>query len=313
MMLEHWASYYRGGAIVSCPTTADPNYTMEVRDAWVDFFSALPDGARLLDLGTGNGPVALIAKETAADLSRSFIIDAVDLAVIDPLQHVPDGESLFEGIRFHSGVSTEALPFDKSTMDAVSGQYILEYTDVTKTLAEIGRVLVPGGRCQFILHHGDSLVVKNAAESLRHADLALRDKQVVRKFRRYCQADTPRKAETAKNKLFAVGAELQATATNSENPLFLQYLIDSVNRLLQHRQQLGPGEMLRQTDRLERELKYWVLRLKDLAAGAQSSVDMEAIVKLAFDQRFRDINYVQQLQDEDNLVGWRLNMTKTPA
>jgi ubiquinone/menaquinone biosynthesis C-methylase UbiE len=313
MTLEHWAAYYRGGAIVSCPTTTDPNYTLEVRDAWVEFFSALPDGARILDLGTGNGPVALIAKETAANLSRSFIIDAVDLAVIDPPQHVPDGESLFEGIRFHSGVSTEALPFDDSTMDRVSGQYILEYTDAKKTIAETGRVLIPGGRCQFILHHGDSLVVRNAAESLRHADLALRDKQVMRKFRRYCEADTPRKAETAKNNLLSVGAELQATATNSENPLFLQYLIDSVNRLLQHRQQLGPGEMLRQTDRLERELKYWVRRLKDLVAAARSSDDMEAIVNLAAERRFRDVSYVQQFQDKHNLVGWRLHMTKSPA
>lgn len=313
MTLEHWASYYRGGAIVSCPTAADPNYTMEIRDAWASFFSALSNRARILDLGTGNGPVALIAKETAADLSHNFTIDAVDFAEIDPPRNVPDGESLFEGIRFHSGVSTEALPFDNSSIDAVSGQYILEYTDVTKTIGETERVLVPGGRCQFILHHGDSLIVKNAAESLRHADLALRDKQVVRKFRRYCEADSPRKAEAAKNKLFAVGAELQATATNSENPLFLQFLIDSVNKLLQHQLQLGRGEMLRQTDRLERELKHWVLRLKDLAAAAQSSDDMEAIVKLAADRRFHDVSYVQQLQDKDKLVGWRLSMTKSPA
>ncbi len=77
MTLDHWAAYYRGGALVSCPVNAGLNYDQDVRDAWVRFFSSLPDGARILDIGTGNGAVALIAKEMAAERSRELHVTGV--------------------------------------------------------------------------------------------------------------------------------------------------------------------------------------------------------------------------------------------
>ena len=83
MTSDHWASYYRSGALVSCPTNPEPYYTMEVRDAWVRFFAALADGDRVLDIGTGNGPVALIARQTAEENTRSYRIDGVDLAATE--------------------------------------------------------------------------------------------------------------------------------------------------------------------------------------------------------------------------------------
>ena len=138
MNLEHWESYYRGGALVSCPMGLEPGYTGEVRDAWVTFFATLPDGARVLDIGTGNGAVALIAKETAATLGRSFEIHGVDLARVDPVRHVPNGATLLAGIEFHPGVPAEQLPFEANGFDAVSGQYALEWGLVgfSKSLAD---------------------------------------------------------------------------------------------------------------------------------------------------------------------------------
>ena len=180
MDTDHWASYYRSGALVSCPTNPEPYYTMEVREAWAQFFSGLDDGDRILDLGTGNGPVALIASETARENARHYEIDGVDLADINPHQHVPGGANLLAGIRFHGGVNIESLPFSGQKFDAISGQYIVEYTDKGKTIAECARVLTPGGRCQFILHHDDSIIVRNALESLRQAELISKRKTIQR-------------------------------------------------------------------------------------------------------------------------------------
>ena len=87
LSLEQWETYYRGGAISTCPTARDGGYDLEVREAWVEFFTPLPDGARILDIGTGNGVVPLIAADTAAALGRRWEIHGADLAQIDPPRH----------------------------------------------------------------------------------------------------------------------------------------------------------------------------------------------------------------------------------
>lgn len=312
MKLDHWESYYRGGAIVSCPTGPDPNYSLEVRDTWVRFFGALPDGARILDIGCGNGPLVLIARETAAELSRSFEIDAVDLADIDPVANVPDGRNLFDGVRFHARVGTEDLPFDTASFDAVCGQYIVEYTDVPETLREAARVLRPGGRCQLILHHVDSIVVRNARESLRQADMTLNELRLLRRFRRYCDmlAKSPQKAGPAEKAFFDAGARMREAAEASTNPLFLEFVINAIKSLLKNRSRVSQGEHLKETNRLERELKNWVRRLEDLVSGAQTKDDMKRMMSQARDAGFRSIELKAQLQDTDTLVGWRLNMKR---
>ena len=313
MSLNHWEAYYRGGALVSCPIDTEPNYSGEVRAAWVSFFSGLSDGARILDLGCGNGPVALIAKETANEISRTFQIEAVDLAEIDPVSNVSKGATLFQGIRFHSRVSTENLPFNTASMNAVCGQYIIEYTDVSRTLAEVARVLQPDGVCQFILHHADSIVVENARESLRQASFALDEVKVLRLFRRYCEKldRSPARAESARHALLDGGSKMQNAAQASENPLFLQFVLDSMDSLLQQQDRMTRGQMLKETNRLERELKNWVRRLNDLACSAQSEEDIAAITSEAVKLGFRSMSSETQVQDGDNLVGWRLKMLRS--
>lgn len=312
MTVEHWENYYRGGALVSCPLSAEPNYTKEVREAWVDFFSALPDGARILDLGTGNGPIALIAKETAATLSRTFRIDAVDLADIDPPAHVENGESLFDGIRFHARVRTEDLPFADASMDAISGQYVLEYTDVGQSLNEIVRVLAPGGRCRFILHHRDSAVVLNALESLQHAKLAIHDLKLLRKLERFCEtsAVSAAAAEPARRAMLDAGLTIGETAKRAANPMFLNYLLSSVGTLLQAKSRLSQGELVRQQMRFEREIRSWIRRLEDLTAASLSEDDLRSLIDTARGLGLCDIEYRPQMQDVDQLIGWRLTMSR---
>ncbi len=311
MTSDHWASYYRSGALVSCPTNPEPYYTMEVRDAWVRFFAALADGDRVLDIGTGNGPVALIARQTAEENTRSYRIDGVDLADIDPHGNVPDGHRLLSGISFRGGVDTEALPFDDRQFDAISGQYIIEYTDTCKTLQECARVLNPGGRCQFILHNADSVIVRNALESLRQAEL-INETKVVARFRKYCEhaGTAPERAGPAQRSLFKVGAQLQDVAKTSSNPLLLRFVIDTISSLLATRSQLTAGQLTQLTAEFERDLRGWVRRLQELSAAALSQKEMAAVVHMAERAGLANIEVDTQIQGDDHLIGWRMTMSQ---
>ncbi len=312
MPAEHWAAYYRGGALVSCPTNPEPGYTGAVRETWERFFGALPKGARLLDAGTGNGPVALIAKEVSDENGLDLRITGVDLADIDPKSDVEDGAELFAGIDFRGNVSLMDLPFEAGSFEAISGQYILEYTDREKTLAECARVLTPGGRAEFMLHHADSIIVTNAVESLRQAELVTSDSRIISKVERFFDLarDPGANSESARQRMITAGKRLEAEAERSKNPLLLEFVLAVLTRLLENFRSMSAGEVLTELRRLERELSLWVLRLVDLTNAALTTEDVEAMIELARGVGFEVGNYDTVLQEETTLVGWRLALKR---
>ena len=74
MSLDQWETFYRGGAIVTGPAGPDGGYDLELRAAWVEFFSTLPASARVLDIGTGSGVLALGAVISVTEFPRLLVI-----------------------------------------------------------------------------------------------------------------------------------------------------------------------------------------------------------------------------------------------
>ncbi|MDZ4858720.1 MAG: class I SAM-dependent methyltransferase, partial [Candidatus Hydrogenedentes bacterium] len=100
---------------------------------------AIRFGASVLDLGSGRGHVAAIFAERAA-----FVIGLdVDL---DSVHH---GSEKYEDVFFVAG-HAEQLPLDDNSIDAVFCHSVLQYTKRAMSLAEIHRVLRPGGRFAII-------------------------------------------------------------------------------------------------------------------------------------------------------------------
>ena len=93
-------------------------------------------GTRLLDVGTGPGFVAGAAAERGADATGIDIADAM----------VAIARQAWPGARFRQG-DAHALPFPDCSFDAVaSGFAILHLGRPEQAVAEMVRVLVPGGR-----------------------------------------------------------------------------------------------------------------------------------------------------------------------
>jgi len=312
MSVEHWETYYRGGAIATCPMGPDSTYTLELRDLWLAFFATVGDGGRVLDVGCGNGAIALLARESAAAVGRRLEIHGADLASIDPPSHVPNGKSLFAGIEFHAGMPCERLGFDNGSFDAVSGQYALEYTDMPRSLAEIRRVLRPEGRALFVLHHDQSVLIRNARESLAQGALVLEETRILRKLRRHAAAE--RQSEAAARatwaELSAAATQLQQAAARSASPHLLHVVIDGVQKLLGVRREMGIAGFEREVDRFEREVRAGVRRLQDLVSCAQSEDQMAATAATARRIGFECSPAEPQRHAGENLIGWRLALSR---
>lgn len=311
LSLEQWENYYRSGMIATFPTAPDGGYDLEVRAAWVEFFSTLPEQARILDVGTGNGVIALIAAETALALGRNWEIHGTDLAQIDPPRYVADGKRRLAGITFHAGVATDRLPFEAASFDAVVGHYSLEYADTTAALVEIHRVLKPGGDAQFIVHNADSVFVQNARRSLHEADLVLGQTKIYRRLHRLVTMEQiiPGTTQRVTNELRAAIRALkqglqQAQGTGAGG--ILSVALDAVQKLLVARKQTEARIVGFEVDRAEAEMRASVRRLNDLLGHARSAEQMQQIQRQAADVGFTLIECMPQYHASTNLVGWQL-------
>lgn len=168
--IDDWTDYWRSGRGASCFEGS----ALEVRltRIWTDFVDRLPDGARLLDLATGNGTVARSCAARARDRGVEVEIDAVDAAAIDPPSVVHDPGGLLRTIAFHGGTRLEALPFAEAAFDGMVSQFGFEYADEEGAAAEVVRCLAPGGRLLFLLHAKEGAVACDSSvrlERLRRA------------------------------------------------------------------------------------------------------------------------------------------------
>jgi SAM-dependent methyltransferase len=163
-----WSQYWQYDRIASCFDDAGrTNYSDDIAEGWRSFFAALPDGARILDLCTGNGAAALIAAEDG----RAGGIVAVDQADIDPPAFVSRHAELYAAIEFRGRTAVEALPFGDGGFDAVISQYGVEYSDLAHSLPEAVRMVAPGGRIRFVVHAADGVVAGDASRVIADADL----------------------------------------------------------------------------------------------------------------------------------------------
>lgn len=143
---DFWAGEQSGGG--GClPARWQPIDTAQ-RKVWQAFARTLRKGAKVLDLGTGDGRLMGWLVGARPDL-KPFGIDLAERIPKPP-----------RGTRSRGGVAMEALPFPDQSQDAVVGQFSVEYGDVPRVLAEIVRVLKPGSPICLMTHRLDGPILE---------------------------------------------------------------------------------------------------------------------------------------------------------
>ena len=158
MRQQAWGAYWASGALHSCVTSYDGNYSGGIARFWAKAFENLPKHSRVLDLATGNGAIPKLLLDIKGNEVQ---VDAVDASQISPRWPDPNKHG---SIRFWAGVWMEQLPFPDETFDCVCSQFGIEYAERPAAWLEALRVLKTGGQLCCVLHHKDSVLTQVATQ-----------------------------------------------------------------------------------------------------------------------------------------------------
>ncbi|WP_374765261.1 class I SAM-dependent methyltransferase [Yunchengibacter salinarum] len=282
-----WEDYWQSGHLACC--LADDlraGYDGPLASHWRSVFQDMPDGARILDLATGNGGVAMIAADVAAMTGRHFTVTGVDLARIDPARHAPQCRDRLAAITFQGGVDVTDLPMPDASVDLVVSQFGVEYAPLDRALDQALRVLAPGGRLHCVLHAGNG-----RAEQAAERDLALLDTIT----RMPLHANLRRALDAVTTLRRDGGAACQAAADEAVHA-FIESL-EALNGLLAHYPNHGtimtlgrklmalfeaqesepPASLMPKIDASEKALTALAARLSMLRDAALSADDMRTV------------------------------------
>ena len=144
---EAWSLFWAAQGPRSRCLARSPELYAPLDAHWHGFATCLPECARVLDLGCGTGAVG----RALLHATRNLRITGVDLASIPPSSDTRLG--------LLSNVSMESLPFAPNAFDAAVSQFGYEYGDPVRSAGEIARVLAPGARLSFLVHHPEGPLV----------------------------------------------------------------------------------------------------------------------------------------------------------
>lgn len=297
-----WTTYWQANRLDSCIVRQghQEEDAQAIFEFWQAFAAEMPEGSNLLDLATGNGAVAFRLLEAAKRMGKEISINAVDLADIRPEAFLRDYGEQARLIDFHGHVDICALPFADQSFDGVVSQFGFEYADQAKAVSELVRVLKPGGRFQFLMHHTEGALVAPNVAQIAEIDALLRQGGLVDLIEQFLAG----KAQM--DMLEQEGRQL-LDANDNQLPRITAEIFDAVRQLLMRRdldlsvRQQGAADMHRRLD-AEQE------RMQQLSQAALSESGAESLCRSMTSAGLQGVACQPFHVGADSvLLGWRVN------
>ncbi|WP_313251722.1 class I SAM-dependent methyltransferase [Stenotrophomonas sp.] len=241
-----WTRLWRTGVLHSCASGIDGNYDDGFARFWLRQFEPLHEGARIIDVGTGNGAIPLLAQSISQARNLHWQLHGVDIADIDPPGSIDARSCTYQGIAFHPNTSMTELPFGDGAADLICSQFAFEYAPRDLAITEILRVIGTHGRAALVMHSEDSLIHTISRSQWEACHWLLQESDVfdacTRLLRHIAQAtDAPARrrlsldpaAESARTAFNAAATQLMERIELSPDAQVLQTTAQALGRMLQ--------------------------------------------------------------------------------
>lgn len=314
--MQHWDSYWQNTKTLNSFAEGEQGlgYSGAIAEFWHTVFASLSDNARLLDLATGNGGLALLALQA----NSSFQVSASDKANIAPLQLFNKQDSSYpylKKIQFFGNMASEQLTFSDEAFELVTSQFGFEYAQPEPTLQQIHRVLSPGGKMVALVHHEQSFISEDCKVGLPVLDFFIGDNGLLpqaKEFASTCQQlqqfaelsfQQQQLLKQQSNKLLASFMSVQRQCHSNQLDWFNDVAKDLIP-LLGNWQSLTVEVI----DKLWLSLTHFSQRITDQLTATWDSNQIKLIKQLAVEQGF-SVSY-STLDTKFGKLCWVFEATK---
>lgn len=296
--MNHWSQYWKVSNALSSFAEGDAGrgYEGDIRTFWEFHLKDLDDNAVVVDVGTGNGALALLANQFGKQQKKNWTVHGVDAATINPAEDVdgtPELKALLSEVQFHGDTDMSKLPFDDGSVDCVVSQFAFEYADRKAALKEILRVLKPGGKVVMLAHHHKSSIMQDSKTGVRVFEYTLNETPLfmqadllLRIGLQYLKADTvanwksSQHGQATEKTTRWIMDMLRERFSNDAERVWVDDIIGRVARLIQSVDNAEKAEMALQA--LGREynmLQAHLMRVQDQVKASLSEADVKAVIK----------------------------------
>ncbi len=159
--MQHWTDYWKNTNALNSFAEGQQGqgYQKEVALFWEEQFRQIPSNGTVVDLGTGNGAVAVLAQKFTQENNKHWKVIGLDAASIEPQKlKLKDKttKQFLSDIEFIANTPIEKAPFKPESVDAFISQFAFEYSNLEKSLKLCTDCLKPGGSISILAHHPDS-------------------------------------------------------------------------------------------------------------------------------------------------------------
>ncbi|MCD7100068.1 class I SAM-dependent methyltransferase [Stenotrophomonas sp. MMGLT7] len=276
-----WSSLWRAGVLHSCGKAFQGNYSGPLQAFWQQRFDALGDGDRMVDIGTGNGAIPLLASQNARRRGIDLDLHGVDIADIDPPACISGGQAMYAGIRFHPRTSALSLPFADASVHLLTSQYALEYMPRAQAIREALRVMGYDGAAAFVLHSDDSIISATLSPQLRGLDWLFGQSELLARTRQLIAHHTMKSQPPSADA--TIRAEFESAMREFMNVVHENPSTDILRKVTGHLRNilsLEPAGAMAALDRTERSLRDEHERLRQLQRAILTQEDFDQLAEV---------------------------------
>ncbi len=325
--MEHWSSYWKHGEGLSsfAEGEAGSGYTGVIKDHWDAKFASFPKQATIVDIGTGNGALALLARHYSETNKVDFAVHAIDAAKVDPLAHVKTQSAglvqALQSIQFHSETPIEKVPFKASSVDAYISQFGFEYADTEKAITKMLATLKAEGRAELMVHHQDSQIVQGSKTGIEVLTRVLEDSPLFQLADLYIDLAAqaiPQLGEDGwkdfshqrilTRSLQWMMEELKQQYSGADTELWITDIISRVARVLANVSEANIDKNRKHLAYEYQLLEAHRLRLTDQLNAAMNSEQIEALI--AFTKRAGAKASAEVFNENGKALAWSLSISK---